>query len=120
MAKSLDPKEGKPACFRFLLQRRADPATMSVEDSRVPWDQEKSAFVPVAILTVPVQEFTSEGRARFCENLSFTPWHSLPVHRPLGNINRTRKTVYEAVSAFRHEANHEARREPDADDTGLQ
>lgn len=113
MAKSLDAREGKPACFQFLVQKRSDPATMPVEDSRIPWDQVRSKFVPVATLTIPVQEFSGEGRMRFCEDLSFTPWHGLPAHRPLGNINRTRKAVYEAVSAFRHDFNHVSRREPD-------
>ena len=112
LSRSLDPRAGKPACLSFLVQKRAAPESMPVEDSRIPWDQEKSAFIPVATVTVPVQEFSGEARLRFCENLSFTPWHSLPAHRPLGNINRTRKAVYEAVSAFRHEANGEPRVEP--------
>jgi len=116
MARSLDPRDGAPACLRFLVQRRTDPAAMSVEDSRVPWDQARSPFVPVATVTIPSQSFDGEKRARFCENLSFTPWHSLPAHRPLGGINRTRKAVYDAVSAFRHEANGEKRREPEAEE----
>ena len=117
MAESLDPEKGAPACLRFLVQRRTEPATMPVEDSRVPWDQDKAAFVPVATITIPAQSFDGDKHSRFCENLSFTPWHSLPAHRPLGGINRTRKAVYEAVSAFRHEANGEARREPDPGET---
>jgi hypothetical protein len=116
MRRSLDVREGKPACFQFLVQTRADPATMSVEDSRVPWDRSRAAFTPVATVLIPVQEFSSERQDRFCENLSFTPWHALPEHRPLGNINRTRKAVYEAVSAFRHQVNGQVRREPSADD----
>lgn len=114
MARSLDPKEGAPACLRFLVQRRTEPAAMPVEDSRVPWDEARSPFIPVATITIPAQSFDGGKHARFCENLSFTPWHSLPAHRPLGGINRTRKAVYEAVSAFRHEANGETRREPEA------
>lgn len=116
MMKSLDVREGAAACFRFLVQRRLNPETMSVEDSRVPWDRDKSEFTPVATIVIPVQEFAGERQARFCEDLSFTPWHALPAHRPLGNINRTRKAVYEAVSAFRHEANGAARREPEPGD----
>jgi hypothetical protein len=100
-----------------MAQKRVDPGTMSVEDSRIPWDQGKSGFVPIATITIPAQDFSGGSRMRFCENLSFTPWHSLPEHRPLGNINRTRKLVYEAVSKFRHESNHEIRREPDDGDT---
>src|SRR3989338_6971865 len=71
MKKFLDVKEGAPACFQFMVQRRSDPGAMSVEDSRVPWDQDKSKFIPVATVTIPLQEFSSEGQTRFCENLSF-------------------------------------------------
>jgi hypothetical protein len=110
MRRSLDPRDGKPACFRFMIQKRGE--AMSVEDARVPWDQKKSSFTPVASLSIPAQEFSSEEQMRRCENFSFTPWHSLPAHRPLGGINRTRKAVYEAISKFRHEANGEERREP--------
>ena len=49
----------------------------------------------------------------FCENLSYTPWHSLPDHRPIGGINRARKVVYEAISKVRHDYNAVPRREPD-------
>lgn len=116
MAESLDPEKGTAACLRFLVQRRTEPAAMPVEDSRVPWDEGISPFVPVATIRIPPQSFGGDKAERFCENLSFTPWHSLPAHRPLGGINRTRKAVYEAVSAFRHEANGEKRREPEPDD----
>lgn len=114
MTRSLDLKEGSAACFQFLVQRRSEPATMPVEDSRIPWDQERSPFTAVATLSIPVQEFSTEAHQRWCEDLAFTPWHALPAHRPLGNINRTRKTVYEAVSAFRRGINGAPLREPEA------
>ncbi|MBI5246903.1 MAG: catalase family protein [Elusimicrobia bacterium] len=116
MKRSLDAREGKPVCFQFMIQKRGEPREMSVEDSRIPWDQAKSPFTPVASVNIPAQDFSSEAQMRQCENFSFTPWHSLPAHRPLGNINRTRKAVYEAISAYRHGANHESRREPGVED----
>ena len=36
-----------------------------------------------------------------CESTAFNPWHALPAHRPLGNMNRARKQIYEAMAAFR-------------------
>jgi hypothetical protein len=116
MQRSLDIKNGKPACFRFMVQKRSAPGLMSVEDSSIPWDQERCPFIPVATINIPAQEFSNEKQMRFCEDLSFTPWHGLPAHQPLGNINRTRKVVYEAISQFRHAANHANRREPDPGD----
>ena len=44
-------------------------------------------------------------QAAACERLVFNPWHALPDHRPLGNYNRARKTIYTAMAAFRQQAN---------------
>jgi hypothetical protein len=38
------------------------------------------------------------------EDLFFSPWNSLTVHRPLGGINRLRKKVYEKGSRLRDAA----------------
>jgi hypothetical protein len=48
----------------------------------------------------------------FGENLSYTPWHALPEHLPVGQINAIRKAVYLASSALRHQTNHVAPAEP--------
>jgi hypothetical protein len=48
----------------------------------------------------------------FCENLSYTPWHALPEHEPLGSINRARRAIYTAISKARHEINGARRAEP--------
>ena len=48
----------------------------------------------------------------YCEALSFTPWHSLPEHQPIGGVNRIRKAVYERASTLRHTENNVPRREP--------
>jgi hypothetical protein len=45
-------------------------------------------------------------------NLSFTPWHALPEHEPLGGINRVRRAVHESLSDFRHALNLVPREEP--------
>ena len=36
-----------------------------------------------------------------CESIAFNPWHALPAHRPLGNMNRARREIYQAMAAFR-------------------
>jgi hypothetical protein len=58
------------------------------------------------------QDCDSKQQAIYGDNLSFTPWHALPEHRPLGGINRARKVIYEAISKRRHEHNREPRTEP--------
>ncbi len=100
------------ACFDFLVQLRRLPSEMPIEDPTIEWSEKDSPFIPVARITIPAQEFASSEQLAFCENLSFTPWHTIPEHRPLGGINRVRKTVYDTISRIRHELNGEERREP--------
>lgn len=100
------------ACFDFMVQLQRVPAVMPIEDPTIEWHEEDSPFIRVAEITIPAQTFTSPEQLAFCENLSFTPWHTMPEHHPLGGINRVRKTVYEMSSQVRHELNAEERLEP--------
>ena len=97
------------ARFDFFVQVQTDPAAMPVEDPTVEWT---SPFQKVATIRIPPQEFNTPERDKFGENLSFTPWHSLPEHRPLGGINRARKEIYRAISKQRHELNGVPMTEP--------
>ena len=100
------------ACFKFMIQPRKDAALMPIEDSTLEWNEHDSPFITVAEIHIPTQQFNSPEQISFCENLSFTPWHSLPVHRPLGRINRARKVVYETISNLRHKFNDIKPKEP--------
>jgi hypothetical protein len=68
--------------------------------------------VRVARIRIPPQVFDTPAQNVYAENLSFTPWHALPQHRPIGGINRARKSVYEAAQKLRHESNGTPRHEP--------
>jgi hypothetical protein len=109
MAAHLRNGEG---CFDFMVQLQTDPVKMPVEDPSVDWDEAVSPFITVAKLTIPRQTFDSDQQMAYCEALSFTPWHSLPEHQPIGGVNRIRKVVYERASTLRHTANNMPRREP--------
>lgn len=100
------------ACFDFMIQRQSRPSEMPIEDPTIEWSEKDSPFIPVARITIPTQAFDTPEQSAFCENLSFTPWHALPAHQPLGGINRVRKTVYETISRLRHELNGDKRSEP--------
>jgi hypothetical protein len=100
------------ALFDFMVQQRANPATMPIEDSTIIWDENHAPFVPVATISIPPQSFDNPEQNAFCENLSFTPWHCVDAHRPLGGINRVRRVVYEHISSLRHALNNVTRREP--------
>jgi len=102
-----------PACFHFTLQV-LDGATPAVIDNpTVEWDVPKQR---VAIITIPPQTFDTEKKQAFGENLTYTPWHALPEHRPVGQINAIRKAVYLASSALRHETRQTPRAEPTANE----
>jgi hypothetical protein len=98
--------------FEFCVQLRTQAGAMPVEDPTLVWPETASRFIPVARLVIPRQTFDTAERAAFAENLSFTPWHGLEAHRPLGGINRVRRTVYEAISQLRHTLNGVVRQEP--------
>ncbi len=110
MEKTLSQKD---ACFNFMVQfRKGTFEDMPVEDSTKEWSEQVSPYIPVATLIIPHQQFANDKQMNFCENLSFTPWHSLPEHKPLGAPNRVRKVVYETISKYRHQQNGVERKEP--------
>ncbi|MDR3619327.1 MAG: catalase family protein [Paludisphaera borealis] len=106
---AVDHLRDHEARFDFFVQVQTDPVAMPVEDPTVAWT---SPFQKVATIRIPAQEFDTPERRMFGENLSYTPWHALPDHRPLGGINRSRKWIYQAISKQRHELNGVPRREP--------
>jgi Catalase len=99
------------ACMEFLVQPRTSD-NMDVEDSRIEWKEREAPFYKLATIRVPPQTFDTSEQNTFCENLSFTPWHALPEHKPLGVTNRLRKVIYDHISRVRHEMNGAARQEP--------
>ena len=99
------------ACMEFLVQPRTS-TSMSVEDSMTEWKEDQAPFYKVATIHIPKQVFDTSEQNKFCENLSFTPWHALAEHKPLGGINRMRKIIYEQISRVRHEMNSTERLDP--------
>lgn len=103
--------QSRDACMAFLVQARTS-VSMDVEDSMTEWPEAEAAFAKVATIRIPQQTFDTTSQNEFCENLSFSPWHSLPEHKPLGAANRLRKVIYERISRVRHEMNASVRTEP--------
>jgi Catalase len=100
------------ARFDFLVQFQADPYKTPIEDASVEWKESIAPYHKVATLIIPRQTFDSPAQMQFGENLSMNPWHSLPEHRPLGNVNRMRRKLYDAISTFRHQRNGVPPQEP--------
>lgn len=100
------------ACFELAVQFQKDATSTPIEDATVEWREADAPFVKVATLRIPRQTFSSPGQMDFCDRLSFTPWHSLREHQPLGGINRVRRVAYEASTNFRHTQNNLPALEP--------
>jgi hypothetical protein len=95
-----------------MVQPQVPGKNMPIEDPTVEWSERDSPFVTVATITVPKQDFDSERQNTFCENLSFSPWHALDAHRPIGGLNRLRKAVYLEDARYRRSKTMETSSDP--------
>lgn len=92
-------------CFDFMVQLQTNDKDMPIEDASVIWDEEDSAFRKVARIKIEPQDFRGSKALAACEKTDFSPWQSLPEHKPLGRMNQVRKKVYSVISRFRHGEN---------------
>ena len=106
-------------CFDFVVQLQVTgpEAYMPVEDATVEWKESQSPYLPVARIEIDSQDVQKATDSGFCENLSFSPWHSLPEHEPVGGLNRVRKAVYQNISRYRRCSNGKFFGEPADDGT---
>jgi hypothetical protein len=95
--------EGEPVVFDFKLQVRDADQVTDLNDATSSWDEAETPFVPVAtlVLDAPQARINAKAQRKACEDLVFTPWHSLRAHEPLGGINRLRQKVYTASAGHR-------------------
>ncbi|PJI56063.1 hypothetical protein CTI14_00220 [Methylobacterium radiotolerans] len=92
-----------PACYELLAQERRDG--MPVDDATTEWSEDQSPYRRLGEIVFPRQAIDQPGEDAFCEDIAFSPWNTPPESQPLGSINQVRKTVYEAISQFRHARN---------------
>ncbi|HAA26565.1 MAG TPA: catalase [Cyanobacteria bacterium UBA8553] len=104
--------EVKNAYFDFLVQLYVDDEKTPIEDATIEWQETDSPFIKVATIKIGSQVFDTEARKRLDEGLSFTPWHTLPEHQPLGRVNFARKKIYQETTQNRREHMQQRLREP--------
>lgn len=78
-------------CLELLIQPQRDPCEENLEAHLTPWE---SPLIKAAELTIPRQVYTTYHRHRRCENASFDVWRGLEAHRPLGELNKLRRSAY--------------------------
>jgi hypothetical protein len=90
--------------WELKAQLCTDLKTMPIENAAVVWPEEQSPYLTVGRVSAGPQATWSPERAKTIdEGFSFSPWHGLRAHRPLGSINRVRRAAYAAGAAFRSE-----------------
>jgi hypothetical protein len=91
--------------WHLQVQLCANIEDMPVEGVAA-WDEQKSPFVTVAIITADPQPAWNNARSLAIDDgMSFRPWNGLRDHQPLGSIMRMRKLAYEKSAMFRSERN---------------
>ena len=100
MLKTLNQPSGEPTEFDFKVQLRTNES-LPIEDATATWPETTAPFQKAATISIKKQNFDIPYQVTECEHLSFTPWHGLTAHQPLGGINRLRLGVYTASSQFR-------------------
>jgi hypothetical protein len=103
--------------FDMLLQVQTDPHLMPIENGGVWWPERLSKPIPVATVHIPKQIFDTPKMLEFNKRLKMNPWHCLPEHRPLGNLNRARFRLYYELSKFRQEMNQVTHLEPNGEES---
>ena len=92
--------------WEFRVQLNTDLEKMPIEDASVVWDEAESPFVTVATLEVPAQLSWEQGVTDHTDDaLSYSIWHGITAHQPLGGVNRVRKDTYEQSADFRGKFN---------------
>jgi hypothetical protein len=88
--------------WELRVQLCTDLEAMPIEDATKIWPEDKSSYIAVARITSKPQDpWSEEHFDRIDTGMSFSPWHGLAAHRPLGGIMRVRKSIYERSVAFR-------------------
>ncbi len=96
--------QSKDMCFDFMIQVRSkDDENLNIENASTTWDEQQTPFIKIAKITIPApqNDINSPDAIEHCEKLSYSPWHSLVEHQPLGGINRLRKATYIASQTRR-------------------
>lgn len=106
---------GSDGMWELRAQLCRDIEKMPVEDASVVWPEDVSPYLAVARLVVGKQSAWNSQRAELIDDkTSFSPWHGVEDHQPLGSVMRARKAAYVASAQFRADRNAKAIKEPSA------
>jgi hypothetical protein len=90
--------------FELCVQRFVDERTTPIEDTSIPWKESDAPAIAVAEIRIAKSDVgcaAARANSRAVDGLSFNPWNTTDEFRPLGNLNRARKSAYDASAAHR-------------------
>jgi hypothetical protein len=88
--------------WELRVQLNTDLEKMPIEDPSVPWPEEQSSYMAIGrLIAAPQNAWSAKSIKEVDECGSFSPWHGLAAHRPLGGVNRARKVTYRNSAQFR-------------------
>lgn len=87
------------AVFDIAVQFRTG-AHMPLDDATAEWSEVESPYRTVARLRIPSQA-VSDGEGNGCESMAFNPWNCHVDQKPIGDMNRARRVIYEEMARFR-------------------
>ncbi len=93
-----------PIRFELCVQRYVNDGVTPIEDTAIAWSERDAPAQPVAVLEIQPCDVTTVdaiAAARAIAATAFNPWNTTDEFRPLGNLNRARKAVYDASAAHR-------------------
>jgi hypothetical protein len=100
LRKDLIEAAAKGLCFTLNVQLQTDPERTPIENASKVWEESDSPLLRVGKIILPAQTVDAAATPA-CDALKFTPWHSLPQHKPMGHTNRARRYVYAASQSLR-------------------
>ena len=94
---------GGEVAFDFLVQFYADAQTTPI-DGAAAWSEAAAPCVKLGELVLAradLDDPATHAEERALDGAAFSAWHGIDAHRPIGNIQRTRRNVYAASARYR-------------------
>jgi len=85
----------------FLVQFYLDDVRTPIEDTSIAWDSPWLKVAQLRIFGCDLKNSDTNALSERVNKLSFNPWHATEDHRPLGNVMRARRVVYDASAGLR-------------------
>ncbi|MDM0113487.1 hypothetical protein QTI66_15110 [Variovorax sp. J22R133] len=89
--------------YDFLVQFYVDERKTPI-DGTFAWKPQDAPWVKLAELIIPRCDLDSAETRRteaWLGMVSFNPWHAIAEHRPIGNVQRGRRVIYEGSAKLR-------------------